>query len=142
MRTFQHEIEVDLPRPDVYARWSPTAFPTFMHNVSAVTEEPGGLLHWVASLWGVEREWDAQITERHPDEVLAWESVDGSDNSGRVVFEALEGGARTKITLTLHYDGHNVVDDLLGEKVGLAGSIAERALTDFKALVEAESTAA
>ncbi len=142
MRTFNHEIEVDLPRPDVYARWTPTAFPTFMHNVSEVTEEPDGLLHWTANLWGVEREWDAQITERISDEVLAWESVDGSDNSGRVLFADLDGGTRTRVSLTLNYDGHNVVDDLLGEKVGLAGSIAERALTDFKALVEGAAAAA
>lgn len=142
MRTFEHEIEIDLPRSDVYARWTPTAFPSFMHNVTEVTEGPDGMLHWVASLWGVEREWDAQITERVQDELLAWRSVDGSENSGRVVFEDLvDEGPRTRVTLVLNYDGHTVVDDLLGEKVGLAGSIAERALTDFKALVEAAAAA-
>ncbi|MFN2504442.1 MAG: SRPBCC family protein [Acidimicrobiales bacterium] len=140
MRTFEHAIDIDLPRATVYGRWTPSQFPTFMHNVESVEEDGDGRLHWVASLWGARREWDARITERVPGKVLAWESVDGAENAGRVVFADLEDGPGTRVTLTLNYEGRGLVDDLLGEKVGLAGSIAERALTEFKRLVEAEVT--
>ena len=43
--------------------------------------------HWVISIGGVTREFDATIVVQHPDQRLAWNSTDGTTHSGVVSFE-------------------------------------------------------
>jgi uncharacterized membrane protein len=50
-------------------------------------------------------EWDAEIREDRPNELIAWRSLPGASvaNSGTVRFSAAPGGRGTEIHLDLHY---------------------------------------
>ena len=61
-----------------------------MEGVESVTQLDDTHLHWVAEIGGVRREWDAEITEQHPDERVAWTSTDGTSNAGVVTFHRLD----------------------------------------------------
>ena len=47
-------------------------------------------LHWVADIDGERKEWKAEVVEQEPDRVVAWRSVEGLENSGRVEFEPID----------------------------------------------------
>jgi uncharacterized membrane protein len=55
---------------------------------------------------GAAIEWDAEITEDRPGELLAWRSLEGADvpNEGRVQFADAPGDRGTEIRVDLKYD--------------------------------------
>jgi uncharacterized membrane protein len=62
--------------------------------------------HWVAKApAGTTVEWDAEITEDRPNELIAWRSLDGADvdSAGTVRFEEAPGGRGTVVKLEMHY---------------------------------------
>lgn len=81
-------VEVDVPVSVAYNQWTQfEEFPRFMEGVEEVQQLDDARLHWRAEIGGVEREWDAQITEQDPDRLIAWQSTTGVRQAGRVFFE-------------------------------------------------------
>jgi uncharacterized membrane protein len=91
-------------------------------------------LHWVAEIGGQRREWDAEITEQHPDERIAWTSTSGQPNAGAVTFHRLADD-RTKIMLQIDHDPEGLVDKA-GDAIGLVRRRVQGDLTRFKELIE------
>jgi uncharacterized membrane protein len=80
--------------------------PRFMSNLEEVHEN-GNRSHWVAKgPLGTKVEWDAEVINEKPNELIAWRSLDGAevDNAGSVHFERLPGGRGTEVKVTLKYD--------------------------------------
>ena len=81
--------------------------------------------HWVASgPLGRSVEWDAQIHNQRPGEMIAWRSIPGSDldTAGSIHFKSLSGESRTIVTLSMKYDPPagevgSTIADLLGQSV-------------------------
>ena len=74
-----------------YDQWTQfEEFPTFMEGVESVTQIDDTHMRWVAEIGGARREWDAEITEQHPDHLVAWRSTDGKTNAGVVTFHRLD----------------------------------------------------
>lgn len=99
-------ITIARPRTVVYAYWRDlTHLPQFMPDLLAVTQE-GDHSHWVATapITG-QVEWDAQITEERPGELLAWQSLPGAsvENGGEVRFRDAPGGRGTEVRARLIY---------------------------------------
>ena len=95
-----HSIEVNAPRRAVYNQWTQfEEFPRFMEGVEEVRQEDRKRLFWRAKIGGKVKEWEAEITEQVPDQRIAWESVDGSSNSGTISFEKIDAD-RTRINAT------------------------------------------
>lgn len=96
-------IEIDVPVDQVWAFWEDyEAFPTFMSHVRAVEDQGDGRSHWkVDGPFGSTVEWEAEVTERRPNEILAWRSRPGTaiQHSGEVAFEAADGGSRLHVHL-------------------------------------------
>lgn len=100
---FEDSIEVQAPLDEVYRRWTEfQRFPDFMKNVQVVRPIGGNRYHWVARIFGIKQEWDAEITDRELNRRVAWRSVDGVYNTGTVTFNGL-GPDRTQIWLRLEY---------------------------------------
>ena len=94
--TMTAEIDVDAPIQAVYNQWTQfESFPHFLHAVKEVTQIDDARTHWVVSVGGVRREFDAEITEQVPDELIAWASVDGKSHSGSVRFAPASGATPT-----------------------------------------------
>jgi uncharacterized membrane protein len=80
--------------------------PTFMIHLEAVTSSGERRSHWVAKAPGGRVEWDAEIAEDRPGEIIAWQSVKGSDvpNGGSVRFTDAPADRGTEVRVDLHYD--------------------------------------
>jgi uncharacterized membrane protein len=129
------DVIVDLPVRTVYNQWTQfEEFPEFMSNVEEVRQLDDRRLHWKAKIYGVHREWDAEIVDQVPDQRISWRSVDGADNVGTVTFQAIEP-SKTKVFLDLRFDpkgaGEKIVDG-----AGIVEDRAEKDLKQFKRFVE------
>ena len=91
MASVQESIDVAVPVTTAYNQWTQfESFPQFMGGVDSITQTSDTLTHWVTSIGGVKREFDAEITEQHPDERVAWKSIDGESHAGVVTFHRLD----------------------------------------------------
>ncbi|MBF6591723.1 MAG: SRPBCC family protein, partial [Ktedonobacterales bacterium] len=98
---FEDSIEVQAPIQEVYRRWSDfTRFPDFMSNVEEVKPQGENRYHWVARIFGIKQEWDAEITDREQNHRIAWRSLSGPHNQGTVTFQDSQNG-HTQVRLRL-----------------------------------------
>ena len=105
MATVQESVDVDVPITVAYNQWTQfESFPQFMSGVESVTQLDDTHTHWVTNVDGVKREFQAEITEQHPDERIAWTSTGGdTKQAGVVTFHALSDD-RTRVVLQLDVD--------------------------------------
>lgn len=137
MTTIENSIEVDVPISAVYNQWTQfEEFPRFMSGVDSVAQLDDAHLHWRVSVGGVEREFDAEITEQHPDERVAWHSTDGPTHAGVVTFHRLSPD-RTRVNLQLEWEPEGFVEHA-GAVLQLDDLQVARDLERFKELIEAQ----
>jgi uncharacterized membrane protein len=101
-------ITVNRPPEEVYAFWRRFEnLPRFMQHLESVETAADGRSHWKAKgPVGTSVEWDAEITEDRPNELIAWRSVENADvdNAGEVRFTRAAGGRGTEVHVDLRYD--------------------------------------
>ena len=105
-----------------------------MEGVEEVRQLSDDMTHWRISIGGIEREFDARITEQHPDERVAWATADGTDHSGVVTFHKLDD-ANTRVTLQMVTSPEGFVETL-GDKLGLVKARAKGDMKRFKSFIE------
>lgn len=136
MGQVQKSIDVDVPVSTAYNQWTQfESFPEFMGGVESITQSDDTHTHWVTNIAGVEREFDAEITEQHPDERVAWRSVGGEVQHGGVVtFHRLDE-ATTRVMVQIDWQPSGAA-----EKVASAINVDDRQvakdLESFKQLIE------
>jgi uncharacterized membrane protein len=100
-------ITVNKPPDEVYAFWRRFEnFPRFMTHVESVEERRDGTSHWVVKAPTGTVEWEAEITDERPGELLAWRALPGSSiaNRGSVRFAPAPGGRGTEVEVELRYE--------------------------------------
>jgi uncharacterized membrane protein len=110
--------------------------PRFMKHLESVRVTGDGRSHWVAKApAGSSVEWDAEITEDRPNELIAWRSLEGADvdNSGSVRFEPAPGNRGTIVKVEIDYNPPGgvigaAVAKLFGEEPGQQTQDALRCL--------------
>jgi uncharacterized membrane protein len=128
-------VEVSVPIRTAYNQWTQfTEFPLFMEGVEEVIQTSDTLTHWKIKVAGVEREFDAEITEQDPDERVSWKSVSGADHAGVVTFHRLDD-ASTRVTLQMTTAPEGLVENL-GDKLGLVKHRAVGDMVRFKDFIE------
>ncbi|MDO8186183.1 SRPBCC family protein [Conexibacter sp. JD483] len=141
MTTVEESIDVAVPVRTAYDAWTQfERFPDFMEGVAEIKQLDDVTVHWVAEFGGSRHEWNAEITEQHPDERVAWRNTDGKENAGVVTFHRL-GDSETRVMVQLDW-----APEGLKEKLGAALGADDRRvrgdLERFKQLVEREGAAA
>ena len=100
-------IVLNRPRGEVYRFWRRLEnLPRFMDHLEAVAVLDERRSHWTAKgPAGSRVEWDAEIHNEIPNELIAWRSLEGSevDNAGSVHFMPTENGD-TEVRVVLRYD--------------------------------------
>jgi len=128
-------VEVGVPVSMAYNQWTQfEEFPRFMEGVREVRQLDDTHLHWVASIGGQAREWDAEISEQCPDERIAWRATTGKQNAGMVSFFDL-GGDRAKVEVRMSFEPGGV-RERLGHAIGLDRRRVRGDLDRFKDLIE------
>jgi uncharacterized membrane protein len=111
MASVVESIDVNVPVRTAYNQWTQfEEFPKFMEGVKSVRQVDDRHLHWVADIAGKEKEWDAEITEQHPDERVAWRSISGARNAGVVTFHRIDDDT-TRATLQMEVDPEGLVEE-------------------------------
>ena len=132
-------VDVDVPVTTAYNQWTQfETFPQFMDGVDEVLQKSDTLTHWKISIGGVKREFDAEITEQHPDERVAWRSVGGTGHAGVVTFHKLTDTS-CRVTLQLDTEPQGFVEKA-GDALGLTTLNAKADLKRFKSFIEARGT--
>lgn len=137
MSQVQKSIDVDVPVSTAYNQWTQVeTFPQFMSGVESVTQIDDTHLHWVTDIAGVEREFDAEITEQHPDERVAWHSIGGdTTHAGVVTFHRLDD-TTSRVMVQIDWQPSSLVEKV-GSAINVDDRQVERDLQRFKELVEA-----
>jgi uncharacterized membrane protein len=135
MKAIEESIEIEVPVSTAYNQWTQfESFPQFMDGIERVEQKDDKHLHWVAEIAGDKREWDAEITEQHPDHRVAWKAIDQEGPNGIVTFQKLDEG-RTKVMVHMDYDPEGVAESI-GSFVGLDSRRVEGDLERFKEFIE------
>ncbi len=92
---------------DVYAFWHDFQnLPRIMAHLESVELRGEGRSHWKAKApAGRTVEWDAEVVEDRPNELIAWRALEGADvdNRGSVRFDPAPGERGTEVRLELEY---------------------------------------
>ncbi|TWV53606.1 SRPBCC family protein [Streptomyces misionensis] len=136
MSQVEESIEVNVPVRAAYNQWTQfEEFPRFMGGVERIEQRTDTLTHWKTKIDGVEREFDAEITEQIPDERVAWTSIDGeAKQAGVVTFHRLDDNT-TKVMLQLGYTPEGLTETV-GDKLGFVKRQVSGDLKRFKEFME------
>ena len=139
MARVQKSIDVSKPLRMVYDQWTQfEEFPRFMEGVEAVHQLDDRHLHWKARIAGRTEEWDAEIVDQKPDELIAWRHTRGAVNRGVVFFAPVDEGT-TRVTLALDYDPEGLVEKA-GDALGFVSRRVKGDLERFKRFIEERAT--
>ncbi len=101
-------VTINVSREHAYAFWRNLEnLPRFMTHVHRIKKIDDRRSHWVVDgPLGKQFEWDAEIINEIPNELLAWRSLPGAsvNNAGSVRFDHATAGRGTKISVSLQYD--------------------------------------
>lgn len=132
-------IDVDRDVRTVYNQWTQfEEFPRFMEGVDRVQQIDDRHLHWEVDIVGVDREFDAEITEQTPDQRIAWRSRTGVDQGGVVTFHPLND-EQSRVTLQLTFEPEGLVEQA-GDTLGLVAARVKGDLKRFKEFIESRGS--
>lgn len=100
-------INIDAPVEEVYGLWSNFEnFSRFMNNIEEIHDMGDGRSHWVVKgPAGSKVEFEAQMTQNVPNEVVAWETTPDSmvKHRGQVRFKENKQGQGTTVNVNMAY---------------------------------------
>jgi uncharacterized membrane protein len=135
MGTITESIDVGVDVTTAYDQWTQfESFPQFMEGVDEVRQIDDTHLHWVTSVGPVTREFDATVTEQHPDERVAWKSDSGPEHAGVVTFHRLDDQT-SKVTVQMDIDPEGFVENV-ADKAGILDQRVKGDLKRFKDFIE------
>jgi uncharacterized membrane protein len=99
----EESVTINKPIAEVYRFWRDFEhLPQFMEHLESVAVRDAGLSHWVATgPAGTRVEWDATIINEVDNQVIGWQSLQGSmiATAGSVNFDETEHGTRVRVRL-------------------------------------------
>ncbi|MBV9941222.1 MAG: SRPBCC family protein [Solirubrobacterales bacterium] len=96
----QQSVDIGLPIETVYNQWTQFGeWPNFMHRVTRVTQEDDCTVCFATKIWGMSREFTANIETQRPNERIKWRVSEGMIHTGVVSFHEL-GPNLTRVLLS------------------------------------------
>ena len=101
-------VAIDRAPEELYGFWRQfDNLPRFMRHLESVRVVGQNRSHWTAKgPAGSRMEWEAEIVDDRPGELISWRSLPGADvdNSGSVRFERAPGGRGTFVRVKMEYN--------------------------------------
>lgn len=130
-----HSVDISVPVRTAYNQWTQfEEFPQFMEGIERVDQLDDRHLRWQVDIAGIEREFEAEITEQTPDQRIAWRSRSGVDQGGVVTFHALDD-TNTRVTLQMDMEPEGIAEQV-GDKLGAVSARTKGDLERFKEFIE------
>ncbi|NJO43182.1 MAG: SRPBCC family protein [Cyanobacteria bacterium RU_5_0] len=136
-------VTIDKPTAELYRFWRHFEnLPRFTRHLKDVRVSNDKRSHWITSgLLDGTIEWDAEIIDDRPNELIAWKSVANADvdNAGSVQFKPAPGDRGTEVkVVTVYNPPAGVIGDAISK---LFGENPKQQIGDdlarFKMLMEA-----
>ena len=138
MHSITKTIDVAVPVRTAYDQWTQfEEFPQFMEAVEEIKQLDDKRLHWKATVGGKLKEWDAEIVEQRPDQLISWRSTSGAKNAGTVTFRPAEKG--TRVSLMLEYEPEGAIEKA-GDAIGVLDRQVQGSLDRFRKFIESRRT--
>ena len=135
MASVTESVDVDVDVTTAYNQWTQfETFPKFMDGVESITQLDARHNHWKTKVGGIEREFDTEVVEQHPDERVAWKSTDGTTHAGVVTFHKL-APATTRVTVQLEWQPEGLTETV-GAAIGVDDRQVKGDLKRFKSFIE------
>jgi uncharacterized membrane protein len=103
----EEHITIDRPRDELFRLWRNfEQLPNYLDDLESVTAVGEGRTHWVARLPGGKSvEWDSEMVNEIPGELIAWKTVGNPDvaHVGSVHFRDLASGT-TDVRIVVDYE--------------------------------------
>ena len=140
MATVTKSIDVHVPISQAYNQWTQfETFPNFMGGVEEIKQLDDRNLHWKVSVGGQHREFDAEITEQHPEERIAWTSTTGeAKHAGVVTFHRLDEN-KTRVMIQIDWEPEGLVEKA-GAAIGIDDHQVKADAKRFKEFIESRGT--
>src|SRR5215212_5901607 len=131
----QQAVDVAVPLSTAYNQWTQfEEWPQFMHRLEQATQEDDCNVSFRTKIWGMSKEFEAQIVEQRPDERIMWTVSQGVTHSGVVTFHEL-ADRLTRVQITVDVQPRSLL-----EKAARGMRHVKRAvradLARFKAFIE------
>ncbi|HEX2910587.1 MAG TPA: SRPBCC family protein [Chloroflexia bacterium] len=136
-------MTINKPAEELYNFWRNFEnLPRIMEHLESVRTLDDKRSHWIAKApAGTVVEWDAEIINEKPNELIAWQSLSGASvaNAGSVQFKPAPGDNGTEVLVEIDYEPPAgpigaVVAKLFGEE---PGQQVQEDLRHFKQMMEA-----
>lgn len=137
----EERVTINRPVSELYRFWRNLEnLPRFMKHLESVERITDSLSRWQAKgPGGATVEWNAEIINEVPDQVIGWRSIEGSDvvSAGSVNFDD-DGAGGTHVRVRLQYSPPlGKVGDAVARLIGAdAATQIRQDLARFKTLVE------
>ncbi|MFL5826104.1 MAG: SRPBCC family protein [Thermoleophilaceae bacterium] len=106
----QQDIDIGVPLKTVYNQWTQFEdWPKFMHRVDQVSQEDETHLSFKTKIWGISKEFKAEIVEQRPDERIKWRVTEGVTHTGVVTFHEL-APRLTRVELNLDVEPGSLLE--------------------------------
>ncbi len=131
----QQAVDIAVPVSTAYNQWTQfEEWPQFMHRLDQATQEDDCNVSFKTKIWGMSKEFEAQIVEQRPDERIMWTVSEGVTHTGVVTFHEL-ADRLTRVQVTLDVEPGSLL-----EKAARGMRHVKRAvradLARFKAFIE------
>lgn len=137
MSTITESVDVNAPLSMAYNQWTQfEKFPDFMEGVEKVDQIDDTHLRWTVKVGPSTREFNATITEQHPDERVAWKSDDGPNHAGVITFHRLDDQT-TRVTAQMDIDPEGFIETA-ADKLGILGHRVKADMRRFQETMDAQ----
>jgi uncharacterized membrane protein len=105
----QQDIDIGMPIAQVYKEWTNyEEWPNFMHRLQNVSHDDDTVT-FKTKIWGVSKEFTAEIVEQEENERIKWQVTDGVTHTGVVTFHEL-GPRLTRMELNLDVEPGSLIE--------------------------------
>jgi uncharacterized membrane protein len=106
----QQSVDVAVPLETAYNQWTQFEdWTTFMHRLQSVSQEDECTVAFKAKIWGISKEFKAEIETQRPDERIKWKVTQGLSHTGVVTFHEL-APKLTRIELSFDVDPGSLIE--------------------------------
>src|SRR3954453_13642954 len=106
----QQDIDIGVPLKTAYNQWTQfEEWPKFMHRLEQVSQEDETHISFKTKIWGISKEFKAEIVEQRPDERIKWKVSEGVTHTGVVTFHEL-GPRLTRVELNIDVQPGSLIE--------------------------------
>src|SRR3954454_12291756 len=106
----QQAVDIGAPIDAVYEQWTKyEEWPEFMHRLDNVSQEDDEHVAFKTKIWGISKEFRAEIVENEPGERIKWKVTDGVTHTGVVTFHEL-GPRLTRVEVNIDVQPGSLIE--------------------------------